>query len=462
MTRVFVCFGLLMLALGSAPLSAVERSRDGFGDVLLFPYFSVGGSVDTMLSVGARDVVPGPAASGAVALRVVLRFASPAPGVDIDPLFFHVYLGASDSWTMVLAREQGQLSVLSADQSCVQAGRPGALLGGLPVRLQETVLPQFDIDRAEGWIEVYELGGIAHGDVGTAARTRSCETLWQLLDTQDPESWLTAPADRLRGVVHLVDAAGGTGYSFAPVALARFRDAPVFTTVDLPYPGLADASPAQARLTFSDGVQRTSSFAAAPVQAVSAVLMDIQWDMDFTAESVIAAETDLVLTLPTRPYRDDDGALLAPFRLRSELVRDIPTQARVFDREGRIQDPAASPKCTPPPQIQPGPRLDGDLNVIAFGSDGLLESIRARPLLWYDPGFCNMGPGVPVHERIQAGRFSLRFPADELVSDEGHVFFGIPAIPLALSRAVNGDLGGVRANYGLTQPVARAALQETP
>lgn len=463
---------LLLFAAASA--HAVEIGSDGFGDVLLFPYFKASGDTQSLLTVTTRD-----RDASARAIRIAFRFPAQASGQRPAPLLVDLALPAADSWVAALAAIGEAPVLLSQDHSCARAASDGVVLedGAVAGAGAAWSVPLAD---AEGWIEVFELGEIADAEVlGALSRSdgEDCLEFWARFDAAG-EGGMASPDNRLRGSLHLVEVARASAYSLAPLALAGFRDRPMFAATIVDRPTLDDAEPPTARVVLADGEVVESSFATAPVDAVSAVLMAQAWELDFTVEAHAGAATDLVVTLPTRGWYVSGEDTRAPFAAHPHIAPGgaVEMRTRVFDREGHglgsVPGTAAA-KCTPVPQNVPrGPKLDGDISVFEFGPQGLLESAHGRTLLQWDenPGLSCRGFPWTVWEELESGRYAIRFDRapdldiGRLVSDEGHVHLGQPAIGAAFTRIRYDDFGapGVTNSYGLVQPITRTQAVESP
>ncbi len=455
-------FTAALLALPA--VEAVERSADGYGDVLLFPYLIASDPFATVLTISNRDTSTD-AQDGATAVRVALRFPTADGGAPPSPRLIDVLLADNDSWTFAVVQAAEGATLHSADASCALSAD-----GAIGPTSATTLAAR------EGWIEVFEMGRITSAEVldhlQRSDRNQACADLAALLPTLDAADWLAPPANALRGTSHVVAGASGTSFTVEPLVLRDFRDAPVSPSIAEDVPTLADVQPPQTRVTLTDGSQRISTFAQHPIDAVSAVLMSTEWELDFEIAPELGAATDLVATLPTRRWYIDDGDLLPPFAHPERSDGSVEINARVSNRDGRQPDDAVA-KCTPPaPRPDAlGPLIDSELVVIEFGANGLFDSARAQPLSYaaVDPLQCVTGGLFPqtLPEHFDNGRVTLQFidgpraPVDSadfgrLVSDEGHVFRGLPLIGTAMTTVTNTDaVPGVLASYGLEQPLVR-------
>ncbi len=100
---------IILLVLLSLKLQAVHLSKDGTGQVLIFPYYTVNGGIDTLINlVNTTDE--------AKALRV--RFREAANSREV--FTFNLYLGPNDVWAgaVIKSGEPAIAKIISFDQSC--------------------------------------------------------------------------------------------------------------------------------------------------------------------------------------------------------------------------------------------------------------------------------------------------------------------------------------------------------
>jgi len=469
--RVLLSACLLVASAGRAVELVAEHEA---GEVLLFPHFTArSNSADdfmTLVTLSGRAATDGDATDVAasadpVAVRVVFRVPA-VEGHQPPPLMINLLLRSEDSWTFVASRG----ALFTADASCA-IGPAGAITATM---LRDGV----PLPGAEGWIEVFELGRVISADViarlNRPDRGAACAEIAALVPTLAADQWLTAPDNRLRGAAHFVSVSVGTSFTARPVVLRDFRDVPLYASASQDAPTLAHARPARADVILAERSRRTSWFSARPVDAVSAVLMTTEWELDFEISPGLAAGTDVVVTLPTRPWYVGSGGSHPPFQHPTRGDGSFELNARVFDREGSRPDLAAS-KCTPPFSVPHlGPVIDAPLVKLKLGDRSTFLSPNARPLTYAvrDRSDCAIGglveqtlPAAGIH----SGRVTLQFvdgpraPLDaagfgQLISDEGHVFHGMPVIGTAATAVVNFNARpGVMANYGLDQPIVRRA-----
>lgn len=443
---------VLMLGF-SIPVCAVERSSDGYGQVLLVPYFAALEQLSTLVSitptVSRWDIYELPRA-----ISVSVHLLAEDAGGTPTRKDFTVVLPPNASWNFALARADSGTVLHASGRACVFA-RDGLVdASALPLQ-----------GGSEGWVEAYALGEVTLSTLRFHMEQGDCGAVGNSIASLNAADWLAAPRNELRGTAHLVDVPSGSSFSMPLVALSDFRDAPFWSGFGQS-PELADVRPAVAVVRTADGTRRVSTFATHPVDAVSAVLTDTQWEVDFTIEPGLSAQTDLVILAPTRPWYVQAERQRAPFIDNHRPWEDpgVTTAGRLHDRDGQVNSTPASAKCSPPAVLVPqrGPSIRDALVVAQFGRTGLLQSARAFTLVHRGlGGAACVTDEVPLWQRMQSGRLALSFAsplADDtarLVSDEGHEFIGLPVIGAAFSKAVSNDTPLLRASFGLVQPIAR-------
>ena len=133
---------ILMLGL-TLPASGVERSDDGYGQVLLVPYVAAREQLSTLVSitptVADYDLWVMPRA-----LSVSVHLLSDEAGGAPSRTDLTVVLPANASWNFALSRAHGGTVLLGGGRACVFAD--GGLIDASSLPLQ---------GGSEGWIEVY-------------------------------------------------------------------------------------------------------------------------------------------------------------------------------------------------------------------------------------------------------------------------------------------------------------------
>ena len=511
--------GVLVFAMGGlTSATAVSLNGHGVGQVLLFPYYTVNAGNNTLVSI-ANTTAQGKA------LRV--RFAEGENGRDA--LSINVYLAPHDTWTATIFDASGYVAgaavgpagLVTDDNSCTipaikalpQANMLPDGRGFVPfsnAAFSGTSADAGTADPArtrEGTIEVFEMGTIVRGSPTDVAiyhgPQQNCEFLiegWGAPGTfisagnPNPHYWYNAPKTDLRnptgglvGTGYIVDAAQGTIFSYAAVALDAFRADPLdqprgsadsvvlHTAPGDARPNLADAlseplsGQAQASVGADGNVYNVAYAAANSVDAVSAALTASVLGNEFSFNASQGASTSYVLSYPTRRFYTDPAlagsSAIAPFtHLFSGIEADTETETVplvAFDRDGNTPHfPCGSNGCDLS-IFTPGTSVE----LLNFGTAAhalLGSSLEGRPGL----DFAVFQDNVPVYFATEGwtslyfdgstyayyggtietpGQGPVRFMRAAL---DGKRLAGMPVIGFAVQDLVNGAVrDGVLANY---------------
>jgi hypothetical protein len=471
-TRIFAALALTGFCSPFAA-HAVSVDPDGFGQVLIYPYYNANQSNQTLLSV-TNTTDRGKA--------VKVRFRE---GVNGRPTIeFNIYLDAQDTWTASVFRldADGPANIGVSDSTCSVPriyGNPG--MRQLPgTGVFYTPFRNFgyaftfddagpnDLSRTrEGFIELIEIGTLRPGTPSSDAvailangEPRACLALttawtepggyWTLNSTQD----LDPPSGGMIGNAMIVDVAQGTVYPVRPVALASFRDAPLHAAPGVESPTLADAHDAGnvaiAELTVN-GRRVTSTYPATRgIDAVSAVLAAEQEINDFIRDPALGARTDWVMTFPTKQFYADNlrvgAAPVAPFTVTFPREGTPACEHAAFaplDRSAQGPSRTCSAGVSDPGSCTlPAVDLCSQVEVLTFGATGSpLASLLAAPV----PGADQLP--ASGYARLDLGNTSAESHALR-PSNEGHVHRGLPVIGFSATQFVNGQLSGnTLANY---------------
>jgi hypothetical protein len=467
----------LWIVLSCSAASAVSLNPRGLGQVLIYPYYTVNKSQDTLLSIVNTD------ANGKV---VKVSFREGYNGREA--LSFHLFLSPHDSWTgVVSASDAGGASgarLNSFDTSCVDpgiefpvafstAGFSAAAADGGPTGADRT---------REGMIEIITLGDIEPGSATDLAIAQSegdpaCNLPVSIVDD------LATPTSGLAGTGTIVNVGDGTFYAYNAEALVGFADTPLLTATTPPgEPNLASARSATS--AFPDGAVATVSYPtgeammldyARGIDAVSAVFMTDALHNEYLVAATLGASTDWIVTFPTKQfYVDKDlhpSDITRPFEVpfagsgtpgsgRSNVETST---SQLFDgsgngwaeRFGECQAPAQE-RC-PHPQ----PDLAYQVNVLAFlppslSLSGVFGSQLATSIVadTFDYGLAEL----PMSE---SGWLKLEFnavdpgmhmlSAGDADSSTQVRLIGLPVVGFMAYNIINGQAApGRLANYGGT------------
>jgi hypothetical protein len=303
-------------AFATSIASAVALNPRGTGDVLIYPYYTVNRGQDTLFTlVNSSDT--------AKVARV--RFLEGYNGRTAFATY--VFLSAHDVWTAAISEvgDDDGAKIATSDRSCTFPAMPtgtapfvsddytGANADTGPTSLART---------REGEIEVIEAGDIVPGSAAEAAITHvqngqpgggvppctfATSAGVQPIELAD----LAPPTGGLYGSATIVDVLQGTFFAYDATALAGFTDeVPVDDLTDARQPSLDQAhsseSPATARAYVPvDGVGTVALDYGNGVDAVSAVLMSPSIANEFLTDPGLGANTDWVITFPTKRFYVD-------------------------------------------------------------------------------------------------------------------------------------------------------------
>lgn len=484
------------LAGAACNVSAVALDPKGVGQVLLYPYYTVNGGNQTLLSlVNTSNRVK--------AVRV--RFLEARNSKQA--LGFNVYLSPFDIWTAAVFAESatGPASVVTFDTSCtvprLVPGTPQAFNAFAysgpnsdhPTSL-DTTLSAPERTR-EGHIEMIEMGNLqtgigatqlaeeaTHASNGSPTNCNALVAAWLPPNggwVANAAANIDLPNGGINGAASIVDVADGLMVSYRAEALRDF-----YTNATAPGALHAEpvgATPNLASIDSGRGVAlaRTDvpglgwvneeyALPSPRPDAVSLVLMQSEVLNDFNVDSAIGASTEWVITFPTKRYYTDvatSAEVRAPFTdpfrddgaAREQVRRDF------HDRDGRGRssvDGSCDPILDPPPP----PRaceasFDSAVNVLEFVRvptttpttaildapiGGTATRLLTEPQYFGSQGFRNGWASVrfddaqtPVIDNFMFGPTS------------GRLYRGLPTIGFAVFRVINqAAQPGLLANYG--------------
>jgi hypothetical protein len=455
---------------GVSTAQAVYVNADGLGEALIYPFYSVEGGNDTLISITNTT-----SAVKAVKVRVLEGMNSQ------EVLDFNLYLSPEDMWTAAITRNpNGEGAILiTNDTSCTVPAIPAGGVAFRNFQYQQDAAAFRGVDRTrEGYIEVLEMGEITgnptqgtvnlrtaaiHGPDGVPANCGAIRAAWGVGGTwaNQPSAGMSAAAGGLYGAGILINVAEGTNASYDAVALDN-----VFSIVQHTNPGSVLPSLANAN-DFADVIAGNQVFSLDfedAIDAVSAVLMRDTISNDYTVEAALTAGTDWVVTFPTKRFytngiftENAQGQLVSdfvnPFTAgwnRSTATACEAIGIELFDREERRPGDAELDFSPLPPGVPPK-SLCREVNVVTFeNSDVLFASDRIRLNLDTE-GFENGW-----------ARFTLSGSGRYIEAEDGTVLNGLPVVGFGVQKYVNGDLGGLLSNYAglLNHKSTRSIVQD--
>ncbi|TCO42684.1 hypothetical protein [Dokdonella fugitiva] len=402
MSTIRIRRGLVAACLACAAVPAAQAvmlDQRGLGQVLVYPYYTVNSGQDTLLTIlNTADV--------GKAVHVAFREAYNGR----ETLTFNLFLSPHDAWSAAVSTIDGSAGsgarLLSSDSSCVQSLTYPAPFtttsfdANAPAPSREDTGPTTPARTREGMLEVIALGDIVPGSPTAIAITPAGSTGEGARSCNLPEQVATdlvAPTGGLAGSGAIANVGEGTFYTYAADALVGFTPSLLWTgTATAPDLSSARSSASQ----FPDGaiasVSSPSGDALAldyenAIDAVSAVFMADSIYNEFVIGAALGANTDWVVTFPTRQFYVDKarypGVDVAPFvepfgaTANGESRVSASTES-MFDREGASAWPPAGNCGSPIPCPSHVATFGHQVGVLAFadaGTSGVFGSRLAVP-----------------------------------------------------------------------------------
>jgi hypothetical protein len=468
MSRRLLQLAVVCLAFASSIASAVALNPRGIGQVLIYPYYTVNAGQDTLFTlVNTADT----------AKVVRVRFLEGYNGRTVFATY--VFLSAHDVWTAAITQvgDEDGAKIATADASCTF---PAQASGATPFASDDYTGANADtgptsISRTrEGSIEVIEAADIQPGSAAEAAITHvqngqpgggvppctfATAAGAQPIDLAD----LAPPTGGLYGSASIVDVGVGTFFAYDATALAGFSDVvPVDDLTDDTQPSLDQAhsseSPATARAYLPiEGIGTVAVDYDNGIDAVSAVLMSPSIANEFLTDPGLGANTDWVMTLPTKRFYVDDARY--PRAPSDPFVETFhaPGQSRTtvgllaYDREELAADVQSCSGCGPAPPVN---YLAYEVNVFGFINGAVAQTpsgVFGSRLSWfYYPygGAPRGGAGWATMDFFSAdgGHY---LPNGTLSTSDAVTIHGLPVIGFMVYNVVNANAQpGVLGNYG--------------
>lgn len=498
---------ILSLAVAAGLVGAVSAAQaemhinpNGLGEALIYPFYSAENGNDTLVSIVNTT---------GLTKAVKVRFIEAMNSQEV--LDFNLYLSPEDVWTGVItANPRGDGAIIrTADTSCTvpQLGlnaAPGypqfngwiedgvrnqpfvnykyGVEGKDPYNPEEDLVPDAapfrGLDRTlEGYIEVIEMGQLDPEDGGfgeAAVHTpegvpNDCGLLvkaWTeggtgngtwLSDSQvdllQGEDGWAANAGGLYGYGVVVNVPEGTAAGYDAIAIDGFNSDEALENLHF-RPGFETPSLQNANrlATIFDGTTAVEALFDTGADAVSALIMSTSIANDYVTDPSINANTDWVITMPTKRFYVQGSSALPPFTdvwttSASPAVAGAcePIVYQYWDREEAnitpeevVNPPLPSPLPPFIPEEIVGINLCTEVTVVSFGDDSALNaSERIRLGL-------STGDYTEGWARISFDNHSSRI----LPSLDGVELSGLPVVGFAVFEYQNGAINGVLSNYG--------------
>ncbi len=436
----------LAASLGAAASAhAVNHNPEGLGQVLLYPiYTSEAGNFTAVHVTNTTNQYK----------AVKVRFLEGMNSQEV--LDFNLYLSPQDVWTGVVTQTADGAKLSTADTSCTvgDIGSAGqefrSFLYDGTVGTADSVATKA---RARvGHIEVIEMGvidpastdanvvaarnAIVHnngvpGDCGVLRNAWRSGGFW----ANNAALGILPPGGGLYGSVTMVNVDAGSEIAADAVALDNWSTAQQHNLPGDEAPSLNAGDPVAFFKNGTDSVFNTG------IDAVSAVLMKTSLSNDYAVGAGLNAQTDFVVTFPTKRAYVNTGTTTAnaPFTAPWVPASSSACEAigiNYWDREEQtavIDEDQVSPR---PPV--PGLALCHETNILSIGNSNLLGGASIRNQLTINS--------------FQTGWMRLAFTnvGNQLLPIGGGTttpLLGLPAIGFAAINIQNGDVGGLLSNY---------------
>lgn len=424
----------------SAAFAQQHVNSENTGSVLLYPFYNVENSNDTYVHVSNTT---------AESKAVKVRFMEARNSSVV--LEFNVYLGPYDIFPLAITQVGDGAAVLTNDASCTVPalgtangnydGTQVELADGAILRTQPFVPYQYASEAVsglgrtlKGHAEVIEMGV-----VDSSIDVADCEVISKLWSdgawTLDTSTDVTGPTGGL---------SGSSIYINPGKAFSMNVDV---TTID----GWAKpatnyhAGPGTLLPTLNQGISTATVFDGTDyvtldytkqtdggVLATSAVLATQSVFNEVQTEVVIAAETDWVMTFPTKKYFTNATSAAAPFTeaYDSKVETDTACETVNLTRFDRSSNKTTGSGTFVPEGSGVDGELCGNVSVMSFHPNSAL-GVADTTAVDYP-----YGAGAATVEMTQ------ELPAD----DNGVSVVGLPVIGFAGTRIVNGAM-----SYGYAQ-----------
>ena len=469
----------VVAALGAGSAQAVYLGTDGTGQVLFFPYYTVQGNEETLLTVvNTRNE----------GKAVKIRFREAENSREV--LDFNIYLSPYDVWVGKIADNDAGTgaAVVSPDKTCtvplaISQGskidfRSLAYAGGAanPPPGPNPDSGTQDLSRTmEGYVEIIEMGvantaGIVAGTATTwdqnadgvadykhsggvpnncAGIANNFAGVW----AGAPGTDVLAPTGGIFGELAVINVAKGTEISENATALEQVYTTQQHVSTGTELPTISQASPNS--VVLYNGAPVNDAWGVGE-DAVSAVLMAASIANTYDINPAVEAGSAWITTFPTKwAYvandQDGDGTVegapddhaIEPFVsnfVGGKACERISVTA--YDREEKPQQ-GQDLDFSPAPGV-PGVNLCYEVNVIQFGDSAVMSSGSPITLK-----YSNL-PGV--HGWVNIG-FAATTDGDgdgildHTLVGSNNTFIGLPVIGFSATVLGNSNVG-VGAAYG--------------
>jgi hypothetical protein len=461
-------------------------SPDKTGEVILFPFYNAENG-----NTSAFHIVNTTADAKAIKVRF-LEYVN-----SYEVLDFNLYLSPYDHFAFGVINHDGGGAIITSDNSCTvpALGSPNGDYSGTQTENADgsitRVQPFVDYLYGEydayaplsrtltGHIEIIEMGTlvnddgdatkktdlykafVTHGATGVPANCAALEASWAYGTwSGDEDVGLRAPSGGLYGLSYLLNVEDSAAFGFEPDAIDNFwyyeedtfnahtspgtaapsiADGDVyawFTTGDAFYPWVSEA--------FNSGAEAVSA-----LFQTTAIMNDVIVDAD------IGAQTDWVVTFPTKRFHVDIGPYTGnssvvppftdyyypyyyyePYNAYIDLLACETVKIVQWDREEKTAVPGNG--FSPAPE-EAKDKLCYETQIISHGGAGSAMNTDEA----------NIALSFPYDAGWQKISFNSAGEHYMLNADEDVAVYGLPAVGFAAVKYSNDSVvGGAIANYG--------------
>lgn len=470
----------LMASAVSMPASAVNLTDNGLGEVILSPYYTVRNGYDTYLSVvnTSDDRV--------VAFKIRFRESDNSR----DARDFIVFLSPNDVWTAVVTMgDDGETPVVqTADNSCTAPalsasaatteGMRGVAFTNIDYTGDNADTGETSIERTtDGHFEIIAMGSATVDKPLAAAAVHkqpegvpaNCQLLINTLANEGVPPFklqYDEPINTLKGAAALIKVDEGKAIGIPVSILANFFNPngiedlanlspeDIFQTPAADLPNLNDAFPALATLV-TNQYGPMSVFFDRGVDAVSALFMTTEVINEYAIGGAANAETDWIVTYPTKQFyvdADREGAqpALPPFNdaFQADGQSCEVVSYNYFNREEREPSISYDLDFSPAPPGTPKSAICQEVMNLSFAEVSVLNG--------------NNLYGVPLAEDYTSGWMRLQFPEARTLGGPAAIlnpvygpeagyatFTGYPVFGFSFKTLENGVANDNMLNYGI-------------
>ncbi|MCF6301161.1 MAG: hypothetical protein L3J52_08605, partial [Proteobacteria bacterium] len=340
---------VLIMLLTPIVVNAVNLNRDGLGQAIILPYYTVNNGLLTLVSITNTT-------DKAKAVKFHLREGRNGYSV----LSFNLYLAPHDMWTFGLMQavsdqegHQGEPSgrIVFTDRSCV-VGLVSGQQYSADEYDSETVFNTMQRAR-DGMIEIFEMGELdasfgygndASFDGGT--EPNNCENLvnnWAedgVWNSSDAESQLLPATGGLMAATSILNVQEGLDFTYNGTAIEHFYDdGTIFHTSpdDSISPSLADSETTSLVIN-KDKVVKTQW--PNGYEAISALLMKTTITAEYALDKSINAKAEFLISFPTKRFYVNSPTFIKMKPFTSIYKQDEGSceeyERMIYDRESDV------------------------------------------------------------------------------------------------------------------------------